>query len=144
MLHWPLPLRDSSSGLCLGDKSVWPGVGSGSSRSQHWALVEQGFEPEGGGFSQAVLPPLLLGLARLPQWSGLGTGMAGGSVLGETDPHSGDPSGPAWAPSLCPRSSYPPSLPPSPTDEPPVPPNQVSLLLHAHSAEQYQLPPVAC
>lgn len=27
---------------------MWPGVGSGSSRSHHLAMVEQGFEPEAG------------------------------------------------------------------------------------------------
>lgn len=44
-------------------------------------------------------------------------------------------------PSLGPLSSHPPSLP---ADKPPVPPNQVSLLLHARSAELDQLPLMAC
>lgn len=43
-------------------------------------------------------------------------------------------------PSLRPQSSH----PPSPTGKPPVPPNQVSLLLHACSAELDQLPLMAC
>lgn len=36
------------------------------------------------------------------------------------------------------------TLPPSPADKPPVPPNQVSLLLHACAAELDQLPLMAC
>lgn len=44
-------------------------------------------------------------------------------------------------PSLGPQSCLPPSLP---ADKPPVLPNQVSLLLHALSAELDQLPLMAC
>lgn len=52
-LNLPLPLRNSNASLCFGDMNVWPGDGSGSSRSQHLAMEEQGFEQErmGGRFS---------------------------------------------------------------------------------------------
>lgn len=87
-MNLPLPLRNSNSGLCFRDKNVWLGVGSGSSRSHHLAMVEQGFEPERGGSSQGVLLPA-------PSTQDWGQGRAGGSFLGKIGPSH---SGPAYTP----------------------------------------------
>lgn len=87
---------------------MWPGVGSGSSRSHHLVMVVQGFEPEEGveaGSSQGVLLPS-------PISQGWGQGRAGGSVPGEIGPSLRRPSGPAYPPFLCAPLQL-----PSPTDK---------------------------
>lgn len=57
-------------------------------------------------------------------------------------PHSGDPRVARVSPLPFALRALP--LPPSPADKPPVPPNQVRLLLHACAAELDQLPLMAC
>ena len=85
--------------------------------------------PDGGKAPLAVL-------VHLPPAVRVG-GRAEAPLQGRQTPHSGDP--------RLPWPSEPVTLPSSlPADKPPVPPNQVSLLLHAHSAELGQLPLMAC
>lgn len=134
--HLSLPLTHSNSSLCFGDEDVWPGVGSGCPRSQHkarWSWCVSLKQVPG-----SVVAPLPSGLVRLPQQSGLGTGQEEGNrpLIQGTREWSGV--------SPLPFTLRAVTLPPSPTDKPPVPPNQVSLLLHACSAELDQLPLMVC
>lgn len=93
-----------------------------------WQWWSRGLSRKGGaGSSQGVLLPS-------PSSQGWGLCSRGDRPL---------PQETQW-PSIPPPFPLPPVRLPSPTDKPPVPPNQVSLLLHACSAELYQLPLMAC
>ena len=95
---------------------------------------------QGGGGARVCAPGWgqgPSGSAGAPAPGHQGWGQGRGSVAGKTDPSLGRPP--------LPWPSKPVTLPASlPADRPPVLPNQVSLLLPAHSAELGQLPLMAC
>lgn len=118
---------------------MWPGVRSGSSRLQHKA-TQLGLESgRGWGLWQYCRPSPRLGEAT-PAFRVRGQGR----VLHSRTGRPLAPEIQEWPsmPPLPSLSEQSPTLPPA--DKPPVPYNQVSLLLCAHSAELNQLPLMVC
>lgn len=109
------------------------GVALQGHRTRQW----WNWGPEGGGLSGRAASPSPR-LAEASPAVRVGARVRGRRLA----PHSGDPRVARVSP--LPFALRALALPPSPADKPPVPPNQVRLLLHAWAAELDQLPLMAC